>query len=90
MTQKLCVAVTCLMMCGSHLLAVDGAWNVDSNGLWSVDSNWLSNSQPGGAGSTVVFTNILTAQRTVEVNAPVAVGHLCFSTPDIEGLHNKP
>lgn len=81
MTSKLCVAMICLVFGGSNLLAVDGAWNVDSNGLWSVGSNWLSNSVPGGAGSAVVFTNALTAQRTVTVNAPVVVGRLSFKTP---------
>jgi len=81
MMRKRCAAALCLMLCGSTLLAVDGAWDVDSNGQWSVASNWLSNNVPGGAASSVLFTNVVTAPRTVEVDAPVTVGAVRFSSP---------
>lgn len=81
MNRKVSSAVLCILLSSSALFAADGAWNVDSNGQWSVASNWLELAAPGGVGSSVIFTNVVTAPRAVEVDTPVTVGSLRFSSP---------
>ncbi len=81
MNRKVSLAALCLLLSASTLFAVDGAWNVDSNGQWSAASNWLELAVPGGAGSSILFTNVVTAPRVVEIDAPVTVGSLRFSSP---------
>jgi autotransporter-associated beta strand protein len=81
MNRNVSSAALCLLLSSSTLFAADGAWNIDSNGQWSVASNWLELAVPGGVGSSVIFTNGVTAPRVVEVDAPVTVGSLRFSSP---------
>jgi len=81
MNRKISSAALCLLLSGSTLFAADGAWNVDSNGQWSVASNWLGLAVPGGGGSSILFTNGVTAPRVVELDAPVTVGSIRFSSP---------
>ena len=55
-------------------------WNVDSSGNWSVSGNW-SGGVPHAAGDTATFGTVITAQRTVTLDANEAVGSLTMSSP---------
>jgi hypothetical protein len=52
-------------------------WNVDMNGNWTQASNWTVG-VPNSAGADAVMGPVITAARTVTVNAPVTVGSLDF------------
>jgi hypothetical protein len=53
------------------------AWNVDMDGNWTQASNWTEG-VPNSAGADAVLGGVITAPRTVTVNAPVTVGSLDF------------
>jgi hypothetical protein len=52
-------------------------WNVDTNGNWTQGSNWTVG-VPNSAGADAVMGGVITAPRTVTINAPVTVGSLDF------------
>jgi hypothetical protein len=56
-------------------LPTDGTWANDGNGDWSAASNWAGG-VPNGAGGSAVFGAVITAARTVAVDAPVTVGRI--------------
>ncbi len=49
-------------------------WNVDAAGNWSTASNWNPPSVPNSSGATAIFSNVITAPRTVTVDGTFAVG----------------
>jgi hypothetical protein len=62
------------------IFAANAAWNVDSNGSWSSSANWLGG-VPNATGATANFGTIITAARTVSIDAPATVGSINFSSP---------
>ncbi len=65
-------------------------WGVDGDGNWSVGSNWIGGVAPGGIGDSAGFTTIITANRTVTLDADKTVGTLTFDNPNnylIAGTH---
>jgi hypothetical protein len=58
----------------------NATWNVDSNGSWSSSANWLGG-VPNATGATANFGTIITAARTVSIDAPATVGSINFSSP---------
>jgi hypothetical protein len=56
---------------------INSNWNVDANGNWSLAGNW-SAGVPNAAGATANFGNIITAPRTVTLDAPQTVGNVTF------------
>jgi fibronectin-binding autotransporter adhesin len=68
----------------------DKTWGVDASGNASVGSNWLGGVAPGGIGDSAAFTTIITANRTVTLDADTTVGTLKFDSPNnylIAGPH---
>ena len=59
---------------------VGSTWNVDSDGSWSNSANW-SGGVPNAVDATANFGTIITATRTVTVDAPQTVGTINFSSP---------
>ncbi|MFM2197195.1 MAG: hypothetical protein RLZZ505_627 [Verrucomicrobiota bacterium] len=59
--------------------AATGTWNVDADGLWGTNTNWLSNVIADDLTSTANFTNDITADRTVSLNADRTLNKLVFS-----------
>jgi hypothetical protein len=55
---------------------VPSAWNVDADGNWSVGA-WTK-AVPNAEGATAVFSGIITAPRTVTVDAPATIGRIDF------------
>jgi hypothetical protein len=53
------------------------SWNTDSNGDWTAAANW-SGGIPNAAGVEAVLGNIISAPRSVTVDAPITVGSLRF------------
>ncbi|QDU57207.1 beta strand repeat-containing protein [Aeoliella mucimassa] len=53
-------------------------WNVDADGIYSVGANWYSNNAPG-TNEHVTFGNIITANRTVTLDANTTVSSMSFS-----------
>jgi len=53
-------------------------WAVDANGNASVGSNWTGGVAPGGVGDAAAFTNIIAANRTVTLDAPLTLGTVRF------------
>jgi fibronectin-binding autotransporter adhesin len=63
-------------------VAVTGSvWNLNANGNWSVDANW-SGGVPNAVGATANFGSVITAARTVTVDAAETVGTINFSNPN--------
>jgi T5SS/PEP-CTERM-associated repeat protein len=58
--------------------AGDKTWGVDANGLASLASNWLGGVAPNAVGDRVAFTTMITADRTVAVDAPFTAGSIYF------------
>ena len=58
--------------------AGDKTWGVDSDGNSSVAANWLGGVAPGGVNDRAAFTTIITANRTVGIDAPFTAGSLYF------------
>jgi hypothetical protein len=54
------------------------AWNVDANGNWSLGTNWSPTTPPNAAGAIANFGSIITAARTVTLDAPQTVGAINF------------
>jgi autotransporter-associated beta strand protein len=63
-----------LTIASSGLLA---QWNVDAAGTWTTAANWTP-SEPNGAGDTATFGSVITAPRTVTLNADRTVGNVVF------------
>jgi fibronectin-binding autotransporter adhesin len=63
-----------LTIAASGLLA---QWNVDAAGTWTTASNWTP-SEPNGAGDTATFGSVITAPRTVTLNANRTIGNVVF------------
>jgi autotransporter-associated beta strand protein len=63
-----------LTIASSGLLA---SWNVDANGTWTNSANW-NPSEPNAAGDTATFGSVITAPRTVTLDANRTVGNLVF------------
>jgi hypothetical protein len=52
-------------------------WNLDGDGNWSEPANWLGGA-PNAVGAVANFTSVITADRTVTIDAPQTVGQLNF------------
>ncbi len=59
-------------------LSVTAAWNVDADGNWSNSANWTGG-VPQLAGSSATFGSVITAPRTVTLDANESVGTINFS-----------
>ena len=64
-------------------------WNLDADGNTSVGANWDAGTVPT-AGSIVRFGNIITEDRTVNVDAPLSVIGLEFTTANGQYLIDGP
>ncbi|MBU6222475.1 MAG: autotransporter-associated beta strand repeat-containing protein, partial [Planctomycetes bacterium] len=64
-----------LTIAASGLLA---QWNVDAGGTWTTAANWTP-SEPNGAGDTATFGSVITAPRTVTLNADRTIGNVVFN-----------
>jgi autotransporter-associated beta strand protein len=51
---------------------------VDAAGAWSNPANWLGG-VPNGEGDVATFGNVITANRTITVDAPFTVGRINFA-----------
>ena len=63
-----------LTIASSGLLA---NWNVDANGIWTNSANW-NPSAPNASGDTATFGSVITAPRTVTLDANRTIGNLVF------------
>lgn len=65
-----------LTVATSGLLA---EWNVDASGNWTTAANWTP-SEPNGPGDTASFGSVITAPRTVTLDADRTIGNMVFSS----------
>jgi autotransporter-associated beta strand protein len=56
-------------------------WGVDASGNSSLGANWIGGVAPGGVGDSAAFSTIITAPRTVTLDADTTVGSLKFDSP---------
>ena len=56
---------------------VVSAWNVNADGLWGTSSNWTAG-QPNGANDAATFGSVITAPRTVRLDADKTIGGITF------------
>lgn len=64
-----------LSIAASGLVA---SWNVDASGNWTTGANW-SPSEPNGAGDTATFGSVITAPRTITLDANRTIGNISFN-----------
>lgn len=65
----------------------NGSWtNAISGGLWSGAGNWAAGTVADGSGATAYFTNDITADNTVHLDAARTIGNLTFG----DGATNTP
>jgi hypothetical protein len=57
-----------------------GRWLADANGAWTVNANWLDNKVVNGRGHIAIFGDVITAARTVTLDADQTVGQLRFDS----------
>jgi T5SS/PEP-CTERM-associated repeat protein len=57
-------------------------WGVDARGQTSVDSNWFGGVAPSGVNESIAFTTVITADRTIQVDAPISLAKLRFDGDD--------
>jgi hypothetical protein len=62
-------------------LLAGAAWGVDAPGNWGVPGNWIG-AVPNGPGTVANFGPVITAPRTVTVDAPKTVGTINFNSAD--------
>ncbi|MDD4018578.1 MAG: autotransporter-associated beta strand repeat-containing protein [Kiritimatiellae bacterium] len=59
---------------------VSAAWDLDADGGWSTPGNWTGGSAPTGTTGTATFGNVITASRTVTLDAsPWTINALAFA-----------
>jgi autotransporter-associated beta strand protein len=56
------------------------AWAVDAGGSWGNSANWLNSIIASGSGTVALFTNAITANRTVTLDANYTIGTAQFGT----------
>ncbi|MBU6223035.1 MAG: autotransporter-associated beta strand repeat-containing protein, partial [Planctomycetes bacterium] len=56
---------------------VVASWNVDADGLWTTASNWTPSS-PNGSNDAATFGSVITAPRTVTLDADRTIGGVTF------------
>ncbi len=56
-------------------------WGIDAGGNSSLGANWIGGVAPGGVGDSATFSTIITAPRTVTVDADTTVGTFKFDSP---------
>jgi len=56
---------------------VIASWNVDADGLWTTAGNWTP-SAPNGASDAATFGSVITAPRTVTLDADRTIGGMTF------------
>ncbi len=66
----------------NSLMAAGGSpvWNTDAGGSWSTGSNWWNGIAPNGTSSEAVLGSIITAQRTVSMDAGKIIGTLTIDS----------
>jgi hypothetical protein len=64
----------------SVIIPSTSTWKVDADGNWSNTANWDPN-VPNAIDAGASFGTIITAARTVTVDAPQTVGAISFSSP---------
>jgi hypothetical protein len=64
-------------------------WNVDANGNWTTAANWSPATDPNGVNVAVTFGNVITANRTVTLNANRTVGSVTFNDNNNYLLQNN-
>lgn len=57
-----------------------GRWTADANGTWTANANWLDSKVANGRGQVAIFGNVITAARTVTLDAAQTVGQLRFDS----------
>jgi hypothetical protein len=64
------------------LMAAGGSpvWNTNASGNWGTGSNWWNGTAPSGTSSEAVLGSIITAQRTVTMDAAKTVGTLTIDS----------
>lgn len=55
-------------------------WNVDADGNWNTAGNWNPVAVPNSGGTDVNFENVITAPRTITVDANITTGALTFDS----------
>jgi len=70
-------------------IAVAATWISPSGGAWSQQQHWRNNKLPSGHGGTIDFqTQNLTADATVQVDAPQSMGDIAFADTDPSSAAN--
>jgi glucose/arabinose dehydrogenase len=59
-------------------ISVAATWNINNGGIWSLGSNWTGGAAPNGLGQAATFGPIITADRTISVDAPQIIGTMTF------------
>ena len=60
----------------------DSEWNVDATGDWTVAANWTPLQVPDTSSDNALFGGVITAPRTVVVDAAVTVKGIVFDNPE--------
>jgi len=64
----------------NQLVGAARTWNVDSNGCWTTCANWTGCNDPNGFGDDAVFSSVITAARTITLNANINLDELRFDS----------
>lgn len=79
-TSKLATIAACavIALAAQQAAAQSGTWNVTTSGTWSDSANWLGNVVASGTGATANFTNDITSNVAVTLDAPQTITTVVF------------
>jgi autotransporter-associated beta strand protein len=56
----------------------NGTWSVDESGDWGDPTKWASSQIANGTDNTAIFSNNLSATRTITLDRDITIGHIDF------------
>ncbi|MCE2960724.1 MAG: autotransporter-associated beta strand repeat-containing protein, partial [Akkermansiaceae bacterium] len=75
-----CLTVSALLSIFSQSFAADGTWDTDSAGNWTDITKWFGDTAyASGTDATATFGNIITADRTITLDALITIGNITAS-----------
>lgn len=77
--MRVSLAVLVALACNASVSAQNSTWNVNANGSWQNVANWSPAYVPNYFSDIANLGNIITANRTVTLDAPVELDRLNFT-----------
>ncbi len=78
-----------ILWAASTQTALSQSWNTNANGSWNAPPNWSPSSVPNAIGASVTLGNVITANRSINVNGNFSLGSLTINSTNNYTLNNN-